>query len=96
MSPSWFEAIQDLLITLAASVTALGILFLGIKRVYTFARKMDDFTDAWNGRDGNVGVLEQLEEMRAELSINSGSSLKDAVIRIETLLKQHLEDGKTT
>jgi hypothetical protein len=53
---------------------------------------MDDFSKDWNGepakpgRDAVPGVMERLNRIDGELQHNSGSSMKDALKRVETKL----------
>ena len=54
-----------------------------------FTRKVDTFLADWNGEPARPGVPEKrgvmvrLEAIEAELSYNSGATLKDAVHRID-------------
>lgn len=61
---------------------------------------MDDFLDDWQGavaRPGvpaRAGVMERLGVIEHEVRHNDGSSLKDAVRRVETKLDAHLKEER--
>lgn len=63
---------------------------------------LDRFTTDWFGEEARVGhkavpgVLERLERLESELRHNGGSSMKDALKRVEDKINQidvRLEDG---
>lgn len=63
---------------------------------------MDEFSKDWNGepakpgRDAVPGVMERLNRIDGELQHNGGSSMKDALKRVETKLTridERLEEG---
>jgi hypothetical protein len=112
------QNVEDLLlIQIFAGVgTVLGAIFLiakfvvpTFKRLSKWMNTWEDFMDDWfgseprPGRSRTKGVMERLNEIDGELKNNGGSSIKDAVDRIEknvnTLaidskeIKQRLEDG---
>lgn len=82
------------LLTLAAIITALGVLWRVALSGRRIARLVNQFFDDWNGqpaRPGHarrLGIPERLEsveaaqvDIRAELRPNGGGSLRDAVDR---------------
>ena len=100
MSPNEF------LIMLAATVTAIGVIGVGLhkttKLVKRFIHFLDDYfgEEARPGFDGRPGMQERLSYMESEISCisyemrpNSGSSIKDAINRIEKRLDT-LEQNK--
>jgi hypothetical protein len=66
------------LITVAAGVTALGVIWQkGVMPVYRFAKKMEQHVDF----------------VEMQMSSNGGSSLRDAICRIEervNIIEEHL------
>jgi len=86
--------------------TALGMIGMALKRVY---RRVQDFMDNWDqfhrdwagepampGRSAVPGVMERLNRIDGELKRNGGSSMKDAINRVEKKLAQidaRLEEG---
>ena len=94
---------EDLLIVqIAAAVgTVLGAFFLiarvffpMIKAAKRVIDQVDEFMEDWkgiehrDGRAGTPGVMERLNKIDGELSHNGGSSIKDAVDRIEKKIKE--------
>jgi hypothetical protein len=87
---------------LATVVSILGgIIGIFIVAVIPLQKKLKKMTDSWEmfmrdwkgepsmpGRDPVPGVMERLNKVDGELSRNSGSSLKDSVIRIEAKLNK--------
>lgn len=90
----------------AAIVAALGLLWRltrGVRRVVT---RVDEFADDWNGvpaRPGvpeRLGVMDRLDRIEGrlarvehELHPNSGTSLRDAVDRVDRRTEQLTQDG---
>jgi len=75
---------------IAGAIAAVAvILAVPIKTIRTFITWLDKFRRDWEGeeaepgRDRVPGVMERLNRLDGELSNNGGSSLKDAVQRIE-------------
>ncbi|GIH27605.1 hypothetical protein Aph01nite_59150 [Acrocarpospora phusangensis] len=72
---------------IVGGITALVVVRKSLK-------KLSDFMDDWNGEPdrpgvpGRLGVMQRLEAIESEVKINHGSSLKDAVNRIETGLNE--------
>ena len=67
-------------------------------------KKLDLFWEDWNGsearagRDATPGVMERLNKIDGELKHNGGSTMKDAVKRIEQKLdriEERIEKGDT-
>lgn len=86
--------------------TALGMLWNILrpihKRMHTIMDNMDTFMRDWSGepaapgRSAVPGVMERLNRIDGELKRNGGSSMKDAVARVEKKLTQieaRLDDG---
>jgi hypothetical protein len=86
--------------------TALGMLWRLLKplcdRLHVVMDNWDNFMRDWAGepaapgRSAVPGVMERLNRIDGELKRNGGSSMKDAVARIEKKLEQidsRLEDG---
>jgi hypothetical protein len=91
----------------AALGTVLGAVLLFAKVIYPAAKRIskwmntwEDFMDDWfgsdprPGRDKTRGVMERLNEIDGELKHNGGSSIKDAVARIETSVNEVVSDSK--
>jgi hypothetical protein len=94
VDPAWIGAIA------AVATLVLALAGLAIKRVSNGARwawslvhRAETFLEDFNGIDdrpgvpGRKGVLERLAVIEAELSYNSGSTVKDAVRRIDVNVK---------
>jgi hypothetical protein len=68
------------------------VVYPPLKTIKTFLDWLDKFRRDWEGeeaepgRDRIPGVMERLNRLDGELSNNGGTSLKDAVDRIETTL----------
>lgn len=80
----------DTLVVWSLAITAiLGGIALVWRAVRRIARTVDEFAEDWNGtppRRGvpaRPGVMERLDRIEHELHPNSGSSLRDAVDRVE-------------
>lgn len=100
----------ETVLTWAAAVTTIGVALGIIWKVFTpvvkKTRKLLDslgaFTEDWfgteasPGRDKVPGVMERLNNIDGELKHNGGSTMKDAVKRIETGLNDinlRLDEG---
>ena len=72
-----------------AIAAVVAVIAVPIKKVKVFFIWLDKFRRDWEGeeaepgRDRVPGVMERLNRLDGELSNNGGSSLKDAVQRIE-------------
>lgn len=86
---------------LAASVTAIGVIWVGLykatKLIKRFIHFLDDYfgEEARPGFDGRAGMQERMRIIEQELKCvayemrpNSGTSIKDAIGRIEKRLEQ--------
>lgn len=103
------EPIESLLIIqiFAAVGTVLGAVLLFAKIIYPTWKRIskwmntwEDFMDDWfgteprAGRSRTKGVMERLNEIDGELKNNGGSSIKDAVDRIDTQVTEIYSDSK--
>jgi len=86
--------IDQTLIAIAALLTALTVIAIFVIRLFRFIRKAVRFFDQWLGSEDEPGFAERLKfiekdlkDVHAEVTYNSGSSLKDAVKRIEEYQK---------
>ena len=90
MSPNEF------LIMLAATVPAIGVIGVGIHKSIKLVKRFIHFLDDYFGEEerpgfeGRPGMQERLKYMESEIACisyemrpNSGSSIKDAINRIE-------------
>jgi hypothetical protein len=93
MSPNEF------LIMLAATVTAIGVISVGLHKATKLVKRFIHFLDDYFGEEerpgfeGRPGMQERLKYMESEIACisyemrpNSGSSIKDAIGRIEKRL----------
>lgn len=73
-----------------------------VKRIKEIGQNLDNFIEDWHGtparegRDAIPGVMQRLNNIDGELTHNGGSSVKDAVQRIESgiiKINQRLEEG---
>jgi hypothetical protein len=92
---------NEFLMMLAASVTAIGVIWIGLykatKLVKRFIHFLDDYfgEEARPGFEGRAGLQERLRIIEMEIECisfemrpNHGTSIKDAVNRIEQRLDQ--------
>lgn len=95
----------DLIISAGVIATALVAIF---KIIIPFSKKIKNWIDNWEafmddwsgqdarpGRDRVPGVMERLNDIDGELKNNGGSSVKDAVDRIEKDVKGLSLDTKS-
>lgn len=72
-----------------AIAAVVAVIAVPIKKIKIFFIWLDKFRRDWEGEDAEPGrdrvpgVMERLNRLDGELSNNGGSSLKDAVQRIE-------------
>lgn len=72
-----------------AIAAVVAVIAVPIKKLKVFFTWLDKFRRDWEGEDAEPGrdrvpgVMERLNRLDGELSNNGGSSLKDAVQRIE-------------
>jgi hypothetical protein len=87
---------------LGAAVLFGKIILPFFKRISKWMHTWEDFMEDWfgeetrAGRSRTKGVMERLNEIDGELKNNGGSSLKDAVDRIESgmiKIDKRLEEG---
>jgi hypothetical protein len=93
---------MTLILTLAASITVVVGALFAIKqllsplfrRLFAAMAAWENFMHDWagttgrDGRDRDPGVMERLNKIDGQLSNNGGSSLKDAVDRIEDRIEK--------
>ncbi|MFS0697817.1 hypothetical protein [Streptomyces nitrosporeus] len=85
----------------AAIVAALGLLWRLTRGVRQIVGRVDEFVDDWNGTPGRpgtparpgvmarlAGIETRLGAVEHELHPNSGSSLRDAVDRVDARTQQ--------
>jgi hypothetical protein len=90
---------NDFLMMLAATITAIGVISVGIYKAVKLLKRFIHFLDDYFGEeprpgfDGRPGMQERLKFMEEEISCisfemrpNHGTSIKDAVGRIEERL----------
>ena len=79
-----------------------GVLRPVVKKIRTLMSALDRFIvdwfgeDAGPGRDAVPGVMERLNKIDGELKHNGGSTMKDAISRVEqklTQIDERLEQG---
>jgi len=86
---------------LAATVTAIGVIGVGIRKTTLLVKRFIHFLDDYFGEEerpgfaGRPGMQERMriieEELKCvsyEMRPNSGTSIKDAIARIEKRLEQ--------
>lgn len=84
---SWLESIT--IGDIAIAVGGLTALFVALRPVVRFFKKIHDFLDDWRGeqpRDGvpgRAGVMLRLSNVEHELKPNSGLSMRDSIDRTE-------------
>jgi len=91
----------NFLIMLAATVTAIGVVGVGVHKTTLLVKRFIHFLDDYFGEEerpgfeGRPGMQERLRYLESEISCisyemrpNSGSSIKDAIARIEKRLDQ--------
>ena len=91
----------NFLIMLAATVTAIGVIGVGLHKATKLVKRFIHFLDDYFGEEerpgfeGRPGMQERLGYLESEISCisyemrpNSGSSIKDAIARIEKRLEQ--------
>ncbi|MEU8362311.1 hypothetical protein AB0C27_40465 [Nonomuraea sp. NPDC048882] len=93
--------VLDAFVVMGIVAGGLGLLVVVGKmwrRCWLLFQSLDDFLDDWRGQparpgvEARPGVLERLAVIEHEVVTNDGSSLKDAVKRIEATLTTHLDN----
>jgi hypothetical protein len=92
---------NEFLMMLAATVTAIGVIWVGLYKATKLVKRFIHFLDDYFGEeerpgfDGRPGMQERMriieEELKCvsyEMRPNSGTSIKDAIGRIEKRLDQ--------
>lgn len=92
----------------AALAGAAALIWRGVRGIRRIAERIDDFADDWAGTPGRPGVparkgvmerLDRIEERIAavdhELQPNSGSTLRDAVDRVDARTRSLTTDTDT-
>jgi len=92
---------NQFLMMLAATVTAIGVIGVGLHKAIKLTKRFIHFLDDYFGEEerpgfpGRPGMQERLRMLEFELQTisyemkpNSGTSIKDAVNRIEKRLEQ--------
>jgi hypothetical protein len=92
---------NELLMMLAATVTAIGVIIVGVYKATKLVKRFIHFLDDYFGEeerpgfDGRPGMQERMRIIEQELKCvsyemrpNSGTSIKDAINRIEKRLEQ--------
>lgn len=95
MSPNEF------LMMLAASVTAIGVIWVAVYKATKLTKRFIHFLDDYFGEEERPGfygrpgmqermriIEEELKHIAYEMKPNSGSSIKDAINRIEKRLEK--------
>lgn len=90
---------NEWLMTIAATITAIGVISVGLYKVTKLVKRFIHFLDDYFGEDprpgfdGRPGMQERLRFMEEEIACisfemrpNHGTSIKDAVGRIEERL----------
>jgi hypothetical protein len=91
----------NFLMMLAATVTAIGVIAVGLHKATKLVKRFIHFLDDYFGEEerpgfeGRPGMQERLGYLESEISCisyemrpNSGTSIKDAIARIEKRLEQ--------
>lgn len=82
----------DTLLVAAATVAALAVLFKPVRGAVRFLHNIATFLEDWFGEPGRPGVparcgvmerLGRVEDRTMELVTNGGSSMKDALTRVD-------------
>ena len=87
--------IASILMTVAASLTALGVVLVAIKKVAAFVRREVHVVDEIigvpdkDGLPGHPGISARLMAIEYELKPNGGKSLKDQIGRLEEWTVAH-------
>ena len=88
--------LYETILAVAALLVALTAIIVSIKKIIMVVQKAVRFFDEWLGTDEEPGfssrlkkIEEDVKDVHKEVTYNSGSSLKDAVRRIEEYQKEN-------
>jgi len=87
--------LASVLMTVAACITALGVILVAIKRVARFVRSIIHLVDEVVGvpesdlLPGRPGIATRLSAIEYELKPNGGRSMKDQINRLEEWTTGH-------
>lgn len=82
-----------LLISIAASITALGVICKAVQLGYRRLRKLDEmYHELMQMPQHRADMAHFKEETLHELNYNSGTSLKDMVRSTHQMLEEHVND----
>jgi len=87
--------LESILLTAAGIVSAIGVLFVALRKVSGFFRRSVHLFDEILGKEGygglpdTPGMSARIAAIEAELRPNGGSSLRDAVNRLEVWTSEH-------
>jgi len=93
---------SSIVIVLSAWFAITKLISPAVKRIKEIGKNLDNFIEDWHGtparegRDAIPGVMQRLNNIDGELTHNGGSSVKDAVQRIESgiiRINARLEEG---
>jgi hypothetical protein len=99
---NWVQLDAEIGVILALFGVIVGISRAVFKWIRGFDKRWETFMRDWSGepaapgRDATPGVMERLNKIDGELKHNGGSTMKDAIRRIETKLQkidERLEEG---
>lgn len=92
---------NEFLMMLAATVTAIGVIWVGLYKATKLVKRFIHFLDDYFGEEERPGfygrpgmqermriIEEELRHISYEMRPNSGTSIKDAIGRIEKRLEQ--------
>lgn len=98
---------NQLLMTIAATITAITVITVGIRKATALIKRFIHFLDDYFGEEerpgfpGRPGMQERIRVMEEELKTisyemkpNSGTSIKDAIGRIEKRLTELEQKSK--
>lgn len=86
---------MDFVAWVPLGITVAGALGWAARTLWVVGRRIGDLHDDWQGEPdrpgvkGRKGVMERLRAIEQELHPNGGSSLRDAVDRVESRLDAH-------
>ncbi|MFF0293139.1 hypothetical protein ACFYST_08110 [Kitasatospora sp. NPDC004614] len=100
--PTTGVARLDALVLWCGAVVAIagaaGLLWRSARGAHRLARRVEEVVDDWAGTDEQPGVMTRLDRIEDKLATvehelhpNSGSSLRDAVDRVDQRTARHLD-----